>query len=107
MEGSQSDLGRLVKGLGRLAGRVSTPTPAGRFAYTDPTGILDAPLRQRIESWPSAPHGDGVVRPAELWSLEVTGEGLVVQSVSWWASAAALDHQIGLAVDIAHRLAAR
>jgi len=27
-----------------------------------------------------------------------------VESVSWWGSAAALDHQIGLALDIAHRL---
>ena len=46
------------------------------------------------------------VRPAELWSVQVTREGLVVTSVSWWGSAPALDHQIALAVDIADRLAA-
>ncbi len=106
--GPQSDLGKLMKGLGRLAGRASRPKPGvdptGRFVYTDPAGVLDAGLRQRIENWPSAPHGDGVVRPAELWSIACTREGLVVQSVSWWDSAPALDHQIGLAVDIARRL---
>jgi hypothetical protein len=47
-----------------------------------------------------------VVRPAELWSIKLTAEGLVVESVSWWGSAPALDHQIVLANDIAHRLAA-
>jgi len=52
-------------------------------------------------------HGDGVVRPAELWSIKVTGEGLIITSVSWWGSAPALDHQIALAVDIAGRLTAR
>lgn len=109
--GPQSDLGKLMKGLGRLAGRVSGRTPGGdadgRFVYTDPAGILDVGLRQRIENWPSARHGDGVVRPAELWSITCTREGLVVQSVSWWDSAPALDHQIGLAVDIARRLSAQ
>ena len=80
-----------------------TPCPAD---LTDPAGILDAALRRRIENWPSARHGDGVVRPAELWSIRITREGLVVQSVSWWGSAPALDHQIGLATDIAQRLAA-
>ncbi|MEP7090690.1 MAG: hypothetical protein ABI776_11350 [Nocardioidaceae bacterium] len=104
--GPHSDLGRLLQGFGRLAGRASGRTPGGdgRFVYTDPAGILDVALRRRIESWPSAEHGDGVVRPAELWSIKVTGEGLVVESVSWWDSAPALDHQIGLAVDIARRL---
>jgi hypothetical protein len=76
----------------------------GRLAYTDPAGVLDVELRQRIENWPSARHGDGAVRPAELWSIARNGEGLVVESVSWWDSAPVLDHQIGLAVDIAHRL---
>jgi hypothetical protein len=37
----------------------------------------------------------------------LTGEGLVVESVSWWDSAPALDHQIGLTVDIARRLTAQ
>ena len=93
-----------------LAGGASRRAPGGdddaRFVYTDPAGILDAALRRRIENWPSALHGDGVVRPAELWSISLTGEGLVVESVSWWGSAPALDHQIGLAIDIAHRLTA-
>lgn len=109
--GPKSDLGRLMNTLGRLAGGASRRRPGGddeaRFLYTDPAGILDSELRRRIESWPSAEHGDGVVRPAELWSIATTGEGLVVESVSWWGSAPALDHQIGLAVDIAHRLAAQ
>lgn len=109
--GPQSDLGKLMKGFGRLAGRASRHTPgdvtAGRFAYTDPAGLLDVALRRRIENWPSAQHGDGVVRPAELWSIKVTGEGLIVGSVSWWGSAPALDHQIGLALEIAHRLTAQ
>lgn len=109
--GPHSDLGRLIKGLGRLAGLTSRRTPGGdtdgRFVYTDPAGILDAGFRQCIENWPSAPHGDGIVRPAQLWSITCTREGLVVQSVSWWDSAPALDHQIGLAVDIARRLTAQ
>ena len=108
--GPQSDLGKLLKGFGRLAGGASR-RPAGgevgRFVYTDPAGILDVVLRRRIENWPSARHGDGVVRPAELWSIKVNGEGLIVESVSWWGSAPALDHQIGLALDVAHRLAAQ
>ncbi|CAN5454142.1 hypothetical protein BH11ACT8_BH11ACT8_13560 [soil metagenome] len=108
--GPHSDLGRLWRSLGRLAGRTPHRTPGadveGRFVYTDPAGVLDAALRRRIEDWPSALHGDGVVRPAELWSIRLTGEGLVVESVSWWGSAPALDHQIGLANDIARRLAA-
>lgn len=108
---SHSDLGRRLKSLERLAGRASRRPPGaeveGRFVYTDPAGILDAALRRRIETWPSAMHGDGVERPAELWSIKVTGEGLVVETVSWWGSAPALDHLIGLAKDIAHRLTAR
>lgn len=105
--GPHSDLGRIVSWFGRLTGRSSGPSTTGvegRFAYTDPHGILDAQLRHRVERWPAALHGDGVMRPAELWSIQVTGEGLVVASVSWWSSAPALDHQIALAVDIAGRL---
>ena len=109
--GPHSDLGRLMKGLERLAGRASGRAaggdPEGRFVYTDPAGILDGAVRRRIENWPLAQYDDGVVRPAELWSIKVTGEGLVVVSASWWDSAPALDHQIGLAVDIADRLAAQ
>lgn len=109
--GPHSDFGRLVQRLGRLIGRSSAGTPgldaAGRFVYTDPAGILDAGLRERIENWPSAMHGDGVLRPAELWSIKSTREGLIVTSVSWWDSAPALDHQIGLAIDIARRLSAQ
>lgn len=109
--GPHSDLGRLMQGLGRLVGLTSRRTLGsdsdGRFVYTDPAGILDVGLRQRIENWPLADHGDGVVRPAELWSIKLNREGLVVQSVSWWDSAPALDHQIGLAVDIARRLEAQ
>lgn len=47
------------------------------------------------------------VRPAELTSIRVTREGLLEESASWWGSSAALVHQIGLAVDIADRLATR
>ena len=103
--GPHSDLGRIAAWIGRRAGRPS-PTAEGRYAYTDPHGIVDAPLRHRIEHWPDAAHGDGMVRPAELWSIQVTREGLVVTSVSWWGSAPALDHQIALAVDVAARLTA-
>ncbi len=106
--GPQSDLGKLVRGLGRLTGAASRRGPLGgpgtRYDYTDPAGILDAELRRRIESWPSAQHGDGVVRPVELWSIHHNREGLVVDSASWWGSAPALDHQIGLALEIARRL---
>ena len=105
--GPHSDLGKLVKKFLRLAGRPPAGDVEGRFVYTDPAGVIDAELRQRIENWPSARHGDGVVRPAELWSITQTREGLVVTSVSWWGSAPALDHQIGLAVDIAQRLTAQ
>ncbi|MEO5608618.1 MAG: hypothetical protein ABIQ92_03095 [Ornithinibacter sp.] len=109
--GPRSDLGALMRTLGRLIG--SAPRSAsggdvdGRFLYTDPAGVLDLALRRRLESWPTAMHGDGVVRAAELSAVKLTGEGLVVESVSWWGSAPALDHQIGLAVDIALRLAAQ
>ncbi len=108
--GPHSDFGKLMQGLARLTGRAPRRRPEddvdGRFVYTDPAGILDVDLRRRIESWPSASSSDGVVRPAELWSMKITGEGLEVLSVSWWDSAPALDHQIGLAVDIARRLSA-
>ncbi len=79
-------------------------TRHGRFQTQK---ALDAVLRRRIENWPPAQHGDGVVRPAELSSIARNGEGLVVESVSWWGSAPALDHQMGLALDIAHRLTAQ
>jgi len=105
--GPHSDLGKLLKAFSSLVGRHTPSEGEGRFAYTDPAGILDVELRRRIENWPSALHGDGVVRPAELWSITRTAEGLVVGSVSWWGSAEALDHQIGLALDIAHRLLAQ
>ncbi len=109
--GPHSDLGRFLKSLRRLGGQASRRSPGadsdGRFVYTDPVGVLDVELRRRIENWPSAMHGDGVVRPAEVWSIKLTGEGLVVESVSWWGSAPALDHQLGLAIDLAHRLAAQ
>ena len=108
--GPQSDLGRGLAALGRLAGRSpgrpADSSSANRFVYTDPHGILDVPMRHRIENWPPAPHGHGEVQPAELWSVRVNGEGLVVNSVSWWDSAAALEHHIGLAIDLADRLAA-
>ena len=39
----------------------------------------------------------------DKWS-SFPGEGLIVESASWWDSAEALDHQIALAIDIAHRL---
>jgi hypothetical protein len=104
--GPQSDLGKLLKKFSFLSGRPPAGEVEGRFVYTDPAGILDAELRRRIENWPSALHGDGVVRPAELGSITRTREGLVVGSGSWWGSAPALDHQIGLALDIAERLTA-
>ena len=102
--GPQSDLGRIGAWFGRLAGRPSSTAAGGRYAYTDPHGVVDAQLRRRIEQWPDAAHGDGTMRPAELWSIQVTGEGLVVASSSWWGSAPALDHQIALALDVAGRL---
>lgn len=108
--GPHSDLRRWAARAGRLLGgpqrgALDGGTPGG-FVVTDPQGVLDADLRRRVEHWPAARHGDGTMRPAELWSIRVTGEGLVVTSVSWWGSAAALDHQLALAVDIAGRLVA-
>jgi hypothetical protein len=108
--GPHSDLGRIVSWFSRLAGRSSGPPRTdgeSRYAYTDPHLILDAELRHRVEHWPAALHGDGLMRPAELWSIQVTNEGLVITSVSWWSSAPALDHQIALAIDIAGRLTAQ
>ena len=104
--GPHSDLGRIAAWFGRFAGRSSSPAAEEQYAYTDPHGILDAGLRHRVEHWPDAVHGDGIVRPAELWSIQVTREGLVVTSVSWWGSAPALDHQLALATDVADRLTA-
>ena len=107
--GPQSDLGRLVQGVGRLLGRGPRHTPVEpseeRYVYTDPAGTLDDDLRHRIEHCPRAPHGDGVVRPVELSGIRITYEGLIVSSASWWDSAAALDHQLTLAIDLADRLA--
>lgn len=102
--GPKSDLDRLVGWFGKLTGGDSASAAQERFAYTDPAGILDDQLRQRIEHWPAAPHGDGVGRPAELWAIKVNREGLIVESVSWWGIAEALDHQIALSLDIAARL---
>ena len=96
--GPHSDLGRL---LGRLTGRRAEDG----LVFTDAEGLIDAELRDRIERWPAARHGDGVVRPAELSSITITREGLVVLSTSWWDSAAVLDHQLGLALDVARLLA--
>ena len=104
--GPHSDLGRIVAWFGRVAGRSSSSAAEEQYAYTDPHGILDAQLRHRVEHWPEAVAGDGVVRPATLSSIQVKREGLVVTSVSWWGSAPALDHQIALAVDVAARLTA-
>ena len=107
--GPQSDAGRALAALGRFTRRTPAhnpdPSASARYDYTDPHGLVDAPLRRRLEHWPMATDGNGVTRPAELWSIQVTHEGLVVQSVSWWDSAAALDHQIALATDLASRLA--
>jgi len=103
----KSDLGKLVQKFRLLTGRRPEGDADGSFVYTDPTGVLDADVRRRIENWPSALHGDGVVRPAELWSIRNTREGLIVDSVSWWGSAPALDHQIRLAIEVAHRLTAQ
>ncbi|GEM_PF-4483654 len=106
--GPHSDLGKLVARFGRLLGKPSGgeagPGTEGRYVYTDPHGVIDAPLRQRLENWPKATGGDRVVRPAELWDIHFTAEGLIVSSSGWWDSAPALDHHIGLAVDIATRL---
>lgn len=108
--GPHSDLGRWAARVGRLLGGRQRDAPdgdaPGRFVVTDPQGVFDTDLRRRMEHWPVARHGDGTMRPAELWSIRTTGAGLVVTSVSWWGSAAALDHQIALAVDIAGRLVA-
>ena len=104
--GPHSDLGRFVAWLSRRATGSPVPGPGSRYTYTDPHEILDAYLRHRIENWPPAWHGDGVMRPAELWSIRVTAEGLIIESGSWWSSAPALEHQIALALDIAGRLTA-
>jgi hypothetical protein len=107
--GPQSDLGKLAQGFGRLVGLAPKPAPARvqpRYVYTDPTRIVDDALRWRIENWPPASYQDNVVRPAQLSAARVTYEGLVL-SASGWDSAPALDHQIGLAIDIAHRLNAQ
>ena len=102
--GPGTDLGRFLSRLGRL-GRPAGRGVEARYVYDDPAEVLDAALRRRIEEWPSAWHGDGMVRPAELWAIRLSSEGLIVESVSWWGSAAALDHHLGLAIDIARRLA--
>ena len=107
--GPQSDAGRALAALGRLTRRAPAhnpdPSASACYDFTDPHGLLDALLRQRLEHWPVATDGNGVMRPAELWSIQVTHEGLVVQSASWWDSAAALDHHIGLAIELADRIA--
>ncbi|MEO6019503.1 MAG: hypothetical protein ABIP45_04540 [Knoellia sp.] len=108
--GPQSDVMKLMTRLGRHAGRAAgdpSEGDRGPFTYTDPAEIFDGPLRQRIEYWPSALHGDGVVRPAELGAITMTHEGLIVESSSWWDSAPVLHHQIQLAVDLAKSLAAQ
>ncbi len=105
--GPQSDLGRLAAGLGRLLRGGGEKAPADSHVYTDPLGVIDAALRDRIEHGPSAMYSDGVVRPADLSAIRVTFEGLVVSSAGWWDSAPALDHQLALAIDVATRLTAR
>jgi hypothetical protein len=108
--GPHSDLGRAAAWLRRRAGsssgRMAQSEVDAGYAYTDPHGIIDDALRQRLEHWPPARRENGVVQPAELWSITITGEGLIVSSLSWWNNAAALDHQITLSIDIAQRLIA-
>lgn len=108
--GPHSDLGKVVRAVGRMLGRAprdfAEAGAEGPYVYDDDARILDADLRDRVEHWPAAMHGDGVVRPAELSAIRVTREGLIVGSSSWWDSAPALDHQIALSLDIARRLAA-
>jgi len=105
--GPSSELGKLVQKFRLFAGRPPERGVDERFSYTDPAGVLDADVRRRIENWPPALHGDGVVRPAELSSIRSSSEGLIVESVSWWGSAPALGHQIRVAIEIAHRLTAQ
>lgn len=105
--GPQSDLGKLFQKFRLFTGRPPEGGAEERFVYTDPAGVLDAELRRRIENWPPALHGDGVMRPAELSSIRRTSEGLIVASASWWGSAPVLDHQLRLALDIAQRLMTR
>ena len=105
--GPQSDLGRLAARLGRLLSGAPAPDVQDRYDYTDPHGMIDAALRERLERGPTAMYGDLVERPYELTSIRMTHEGLVVSTGSWWGSAPALDHHIALAIDVAARLAAR
>ncbi len=107
LSGPQNDLGRLVAGLGRLLRGGREPAPADSYVYTDPLGVIDAPLRERIQHGPPAMSSDAVVRPANLTAIRVTYEGLTVSSAGWWDSAAALDHHLAVAIDVAARLAAR
>ncbi len=71
------------------------------------TPPVDLALRRRSDNWPEAWHGDSTWRPARLEPIKITSEGLVVLPIGWWGSAAVLDHQLALAMDVAERLAGR
>lgn len=70
----------------------------------DTAGVLDGSLEQRLRQWPDAYTANGSQRPARLGYLRVEADGFRLRSEGWWASSAALTHQIKLGVDLALRL---
>ena len=103
--GPQTDLGQMWQ-------LVKTRNLRGLFkadrslTIDDSRGLIDAPLRARIERWPTAYVGTSDDRPAKIAWARVEPSGFRVVSSGWWDSAAALTHQIELGIDLAARLLA-
>jgi len=100
------DIGEML-GMVRRHGRKSlfvAPKQEPRLVIDDTARILDHPLRARLAHWPDAYTHDGRLEPARLSIARVEPTGFWLRSAQWWASAAALTHQIRLGIDLATRL---
>ncbi len=103
--GPQTDLGHLVDVVRSRSLKALWQRPQRELVIDDPYGIVDDDLAGRLEHWPPAFTGAREDRPVRLSLVRLETDGLWVRSEGWWDSAATLDHQIRLGIDLAARLA--
>jgi hypothetical protein len=102
--GPQTDVGLVIDALKKRSLRALFRAPEYRVDIDDPGAILDDELRRRIEKWPPAFTGNSDNQPVRLGMICVEPSGLRIVTEDWWDSAAALEHQILLGIDLALRL---
>jgi hypothetical protein len=102
--GPQTDVGVVFDALKKRSLKALFRAPEYRVDIDDPAGILDDDLRERIENWPPAFTGNSDTQPVRLGMIRVEPRGLRIVTEDWWDSAAALEHQILLGIDLALRL---